>query len=89
MSTTENIPCDSVATEELRKLVKKKYGKLKGVFNIEITAGVKLQCDVIRKELDDQSGKTDSQEKKLDVVELERIENLDDSLEEVIDGLGV
>jgi len=38
---------------------------------------------------DDQSGMTDSQEKQLEVVELERIENLDDSLEKIVDGSGV
>jgi len=38
---------------------------------------------------DDQSGKADSREKQLEIVELERIENIDDSLEKIVDGSGV
>lgn len=38
---------------------------------------------------DVQHGSADSREKQLNIVELERIDNLDDSLEKIVDGSGV
>lgn len=50
---TENIPCQIKESEKLRKLTKKKYGKLKGVFNVEISEAVKEHCKRLEKELSD------------------------------------
>ncbi len=49
--STENIPCDTIIAEKLRMLTKRKYGKLKSVFNIEITEAVRKHCKDLEKEL--------------------------------------
>jgi len=65
-------------------------GRITIPINIRKKHGLK-DGDWITLELkvDDQHGSADSLEKQVEVVELERIEDLDDSFKKIVDGLGV
>lgn len=51
MSKTENIPCGIEAAKELRLVVVKKYGKVKGYFGPEITKAVAAHALKLEQEL--------------------------------------
>lgn len=54
MSKTENIPCDIEAAKQLRIVVVRKYGKVKGYFGPEISKAVVEHTKKLEQELAEQ-----------------------------------
>ena len=93
--STDNLKIDSETMNRFRKALTNKFGKYHGFLTPEGSKAIDEYCQQLEaeekeKNKDIQHGSADSGEKQqLEVVELERIENLDDSLEKIVDGSGV
>ncbi len=79
--STDNLKIESDTMDRFRILLTRKHGRYHGLLTEEGSQAIDEYCDRLEKELNEKSGKASSQVK---AIELERIEDLDESLDQAI-----